>query len=179
MLQAAIAIDGVVTEVELKAFMSTAIKMGEITQEAGMAAIKAYQASVNSTILTLKVIAQIEDSAVRDYEPPDKYGLIFYRPSQANNGVRSFNEASGGAIHAASGISAYTVGEIGPEPFFPATNGRILSNSEAKSQLRSAWSQGGGESIVVNINTPINLADRVWVERELEPYIRKALRQAR
>jgi hypothetical protein len=89
-------------------------------------------------------------------------------------------DAAGGAVQPAaagvSGLSSYYVGEIGPELFFPAQNGRIVSNSEAKASLRSG--RGGGETIVVNINTPMNFADKAWVERELAPYIQKGIREA-
>lgn len=84
--------------------------------------------------------------------------------------------AAGGLVHAAAGAmgkQAYYVGELGPEPFFPAQDGRIISNHEAKSALRSG--RGGGESIIVNINTPMNFADQLWVENELAPYIRKGV----
>lgn len=48
--------------------------------------------------------------------------------------------ASGGIVNAASGLAAslphYWVGELGPEPFFPATDGRIVSNTQAMAALR-------------------------------------------
>ena len=50
-------------------------------------------------------------------------------------------KAAGGAVHAAaSGVAAslphYWVGELGPEPFFPSVDGRIVSNTQAMSALR-------------------------------------------
>jgi len=103
---------------------------------------------------------------------------VFFQP---HGGGYPIPEAAGGPIQAAaaglSGMPAYKVGEIGPELFFPAVNGRVVSNSEAKASLRSGG--GGGETIVVNINTPMNFADKAWVERELAPYITKAIRSER
>lgn len=93
-------------------------------------------------------------------------------------GVVARTEAAGGIVHAAAGAfgkQAYYVGEIGPETFFPAQDGRILSNSETKAALRSG--RGGGETINVVINTPMNFADRLWVENELAPYIRDAIQK--
>lgn len=50
-------------------------------------------------------------------------------------------KAAGGSVHAAaSGVAAslphYWVGELGPEPFFPSVDGRIVSNTQAMSALR-------------------------------------------
>lgn len=89
-------------------------------------------------------------------------------------------EAAGGIVHAAAGAfgkQAYYVGELGPETFFPSQDGRILSNHESKAAIRSGLGSMNEQPIVININTPINLADRVWVERELLPYIQKAFRE--
>ena len=86
--------------------------------------------------------------------------------------------ASGGVVHAAAGAfgkQAYYVGEIGPEIFVPSQDGRILSNHESKAAIRSGFGSMNEQPIVININTPINLADRVWVENELAPYIRKGV----
>jgi len=90
-------------------------------------------------------------------------------------------EAAGGIVHAAAGAfgkQAYYVGEIGPEIFMPSQDGRILSNHESKAAIRSGLGSMNEQPIVININTPINLADRVWVERELAPYIDRAMREA-
>ena len=67
------------------------------------------------------------------------------------------------------------MGEIGPEIFVPSQDGRILSNHESKAAIRSGLGAMNEQPIVININTPINLADRVWVENELAPYIRKGV----
>ena len=87
-------------------------------------------------------------------------------------------KAAGGIVHAAAGAfgkQAYYVGEIGPEIFVPSQDGRILSNHESKAAIRSGLGAMNEQPIVININTPINLADRVWVENELAPYIRKGV----
>jgi hypothetical protein len=95
-------------------------------------------------------------------------------------GEDDYWDAAGGPIFAAGGIpvmpNMHWVGEVGPEPFFPAVSGRILSNTQAKQALRERG--GGMGGIVVNINTPFNFADSAWVERELAPYIRKEMREA-
>lgn len=55
-------------------------------------------------------------------------------------GIQLFKPRAGGGDVAAGG--AYLVGEHGPEPFFPSTNGYVMSNTDAK----MAMSQGGGQS---------------------------------
>jgi hypothetical protein len=56
------------------------------------------------------------------------------------DGIPAGIVASGGIVNAASGLAAsmpyYWVGERGPEPFFPATDGRIVSNTQAMAALR-------------------------------------------
>jgi len=130
-----------------------------------------------STMILIE--ATVNDSEVVSWQPPDKYGTVYY----SVGGIQGFNRAAGGEVkNAASGVAAtlphYWVGELGPEPFFPETNGRIVSNTQAMSALRSGAEGGSSQPIVVNINTPVNLADRVWVERELAPYIRNEIRKA-
>ena len=130
-----------------------------------------------STMILIE--ATVNDSEVVSWQPPDKYGTVYY----SVGGIQGFNRAAGGEVkNAASGVAAtlphYWVGELGPEPFFPETNGRIVSNTQAMSALRSGAEGGSNQPIVVNINTPVNLADRVWVERELAPYIRNEIRKA-
>ena len=77
--------------------------------------------------------------------------------------------------HAAGG---YIVGEAGPEPFFPAQSGRIMSHSDAMTAMRGG-ARGGGAVVNVTINTPVNLADEVFVQEQITPYILEALRQER
>ncbi len=78
--------------------------------------------------------------------------------------------AAGGPVAPAP----YWVGEAGPELFVPSVNGRVLSNSDSKAALKG----GGGASVVnVIINTPVNMADKAFVERELAPYILEAMRR--
>ena len=84
---------------------------------------------------TLPVTAELDTSEVDDYTPPTKTGTITYLP--AKGGI----VAAGGAIHAAASglaasLSSYWVGERGPEPFFPAIDGRIVSNTQAMAALR-------------------------------------------
>ena len=83
----------------------------------------------------LLVEVEVDDSKVRNWQPPSKTGTITYTP------VSGSNYAAGGAIHAAASglaasLSSYWVGERGPEPFFPAMDGRIVSNTQAMAALR-------------------------------------------
>jgi len=77
----------------------------------------------------LLVDVEVDDSKVRNWTPPTKTGTITYLP-----------RASGGVVNAAAGVAAglshYWVGERGPEPFFPAMDGRIVSNTQAMAALR-------------------------------------------
>lgn len=82
------------------------------------------------------VKALIDTTEVDEWDAPAKYGRVIYTP-RGGEGLY----AAGGSIHAAaSGLAAtlphYWVGERGPEPFFPATDGRIVSNTQAMSALR-------------------------------------------
>lgn len=135
-----------------------------------------FNALLGLNDVEINIAIDIDDSVVRKYQPPPKYMTIYQKIAPIEEEL-----AAGGVVQAAAagmaGSGAYYVGEIGPEVFFPAVNGRVVSNSEAKASLRSAG--GGGETIVVNINTPMNFASKTWVERELAPYITKAIRSER
>ena len=89
--------------------------------------------------------------------------------------IEGFRKAAGGLTPAAAG---YWVGEVGPEPFFPAQDGRILSHSDAMTAMRGGG-RGGATNVTVNINTPVNLADKAFVQRQITPYILEALRKER
>jgi len=78
-----------------------------------------------------------ETSEIDDYEPPTLTGTVNYVIGK----MPHIPEAAGGAVHAAaSGVAAslphYWVGELGPEPFFPSVDGRIVSNTQALAALR-------------------------------------------
>lgn len=201
MLENALLIDGIMSEQEYTAYMNLAVELGEIDRTAADLAIAQFSESLSTVTAILELTFETQEidtytpprkvgevdyapntSKVDSYQPPNKFASVIYTPQFVGAG-QTQHPASGMAVFTgaakAAGGGMYTVGEIGPEPFFPATNGRILSNNEAKSAMRSNYRQGGGDTVNVIINTPVNLADRVWVERELEPYIRKALRQAR
>lgn len=62
------------------------------------------------------------------------------RAMSAGGGGSSGSRASGGPVYQGN---AYLVGEAGPEMFVPATNGKIVKNSDL-------W--GGGGNISVNVN---------------------------
>ena len=170
---------------QMSEIQATTLKFDADTQKA-MQDIADLQAAKDAleADTKMKIKALVDDAKVKEYQAPTKYGTVIYTPQFGSHGIVAGVRAAGGEVkNAASGVAAslphYWVGELGPEPFFPETNGRIVSNTQAMSALRSG-AEGGGSSqpIVVNITTPVNLADRVWVERELAPYIRDALRKA-
>ncbi|MFA5753717.1 MAG: hypothetical protein WC910_11665, partial [Bacteroidales bacterium] len=83
---------------------------------------------------SFEVKAKLDTSAIDNWIPPTKTGTITYTP------VGHGTVAAGGAIHAAASglaasLSSYWVGERGPEPFFPAMDGRIVSNTQAMAAL--------------------------------------------
>jgi hypothetical protein len=127
------------------------------------------------------VNTKLNDTAgIKDWKITDMSAT--YRINTIKTETR-VSEAAGGIIRRAPGgltaaAGGYWVGEAGPEPFFPAENGRILSNTEARQAMREGG--GRGANIVnVTINTPVNLADRAFVQREITPYIMAALRKER
>ena len=63
------------------------------------------------------------------------------RAMSAGGGGSSGSRASGGPVYQGN---AYLVGEAGPEMFVPATNGKIVKNSEL-------WAGGGNISVNVNL----------------------------
>ena len=81
------------------------------------------------------VIAELDASDVDGYTPPNK--VMWVETRLLNNAM---DRAAGGVINAAAGVAAglshYWVGERGPEPFFPAMDGRIVSNTQAMAALR-------------------------------------------
>lgn len=184
MFAASIAIGGV-TDGEMQAYLDMAVNMGLISQEAADMAMQSWldaKATIEGNPIKAKFT--VDDHEVTQWEAPAKYGLIHYRPEMGYADTGGGNPANGQAIHAATGVAAslphYWVGELGPEPFFPATNGRIVSNTQALAALRGGGEGGGGggETVVVNINTPMNFADKTWIERALVPYIQKAIRES-
>ena len=77
----------------------------------------------------------------------------------------SGSRASGGPVRAGE---AYMVGENGPEPFIPDTNGYILP----------AGSRGGVVNLSVHIHAAVNTADEMAVVQALTPILPLALRSA-
>lgn len=71
------------------------------------------------------------------------------------------HRATGGTVKAGS---PYWTGENGPEPFFPAVNGRILSTAQAQQAMRGGGSDGG---VQVSFSPTIDArgADQAAVER--------------
>jgi hypothetical protein len=197
MFQATIAIGGV-TAAELSAYMQMAIDMGLMSEEGAQAAMDAYGnaiATINGyeideKTLNVKTDAQqvydmlilIQQMNLADKNMNLDIFVKYHGTSGDPDPQASGYPANGQAIFAAAGASAnlpyYWVGERGPEPFFPSVDGRIVSNTQAMSALRGGAGADSGESIVVNINTPMNFADKAWVERTLAPYIQKGIREA-
>lgn len=106
-------------------------------KQAGMTAAElAALNEINIDDKEFTVKALIDTTEVDEWDAPAKYGRVIYTPA-GNEGLY----AAGGAVQAAaSGLAAtlphYWVGELGPEPFFPATDGRIVSNTQALAALR-------------------------------------------
>ena len=74
--------------------------------------------------------------------------------------------ATGGRVWAGR---AYTVGERGPEPFVPDTNGRIIPTG-------SAGAAAGGGSVTVNVNVNGGLIEQRTID-QMAPMILTALRR--
>ena len=193
MFQATIAVGGV-TQAEMQAYFQMAEGMGLISEAGAQAAMDAYNSAIttingyeieektgNVVIDALAAMATLD--FLQAYALADKEMRVFIKTYYGSGSDNYWEDkAAGGEVkNAASGVAAslphYWVGELGPEPFFPETNGRIVSNTQAVNALRSGGG-GGEQAIVVNINTPFNFADRVWAEREIAPFIRDAMRKA-
>jgi hypothetical protein len=166
-------------------FAATQVDLLRQRYDEGLISAEQYEDAVVALGLE---IGKLQDKSVTiDVKLNDPYDIkgwklqdqsATYTITTVRKGDVPLRDAAGGLIHAASGISMaapYWVGEVGPEPFFPEQDGRIISNSEAKAALREGGSKT--QPITVVINTPMNFADRVWVERELAPYIRDGVQR--
>lgn len=92
-----------------------------------------------------------------------------YRAGRTGTTAGAGQKAGGGPIYPGN---VYRWREFGDEYLMSDERGYVVPQRELGANA------GGEPSIVVNINTPINFADRAWVERELAPYIRKEMREA-
>ena len=86
------------------------------------------------------------------------------------DGGSEFARARGGPVYPGR---VYRWQEFGPEYLVPQEQGQVMTPGQL-----AGISGGGGGNIYVTINTPINMADRAFVERELAPYIYDALDRA-
>jgi len=170
MATAEAAIDGIISEDEFTAIQNLKVGLGEMSREAADEAIKQF-ARAKAYWDAMQFNAKNTEVYVRfSYSNAYETGGF---GSGREQGIER-NNASGGIIegmaHAAGG---YIVGEVGPEPFFPAENGRILSNTEA----RNAMKEGGGKgvTIVLNYSPAVSFADKAEAEEVLLPYIRDNL----
>jgi hypothetical protein len=106
----------------------------EIDEKTGNVSIDAVAAFVTLDLLQAYVLKDKEAKAI--FKVQWEYG----QPGAWQDEHDLGHPANGQAIHAASGVAAslphYWVGELGPEPFFPAQNGRIVSNTQALAALR-------------------------------------------
>lgn len=161
MFQATIAVGGV-TEAELAAYFQMAIDMGLMSEKGAQAAMDAYGdaiETINGYKIDDKTGNVIIDAAeayatlvmIQQMQIADKTGnidiFVRYHGTTPSGGYDPYENytgpgvAAGGAIHAAASglaasLSSYWVGERGPEPFFPAMDGRIVSNTQAMAALR-------------------------------------------
>lgn len=144
MLMATIAIGGV-TQAEADAYFQLAADMGAISQEGADAAIAAYGSAINYINgleiddKTGNIKFEIDDSAIRGYSPPTRYGTVVYSTATATP------QAVGGAVY---GGNPYTWQEYGyrGEVFVPSADGFVLSRADAERALARALY--GGESAI-------------------------------
>ena len=200
MAMAAASVDGIITPEEYEEIQELKVQMGEATREGADLAIKEFDRAWNHW-----QNLQFGDKSVNvdvnfrsgsgyfyygEYADPD-YKSPIPPPKNEGNGNKNSdpppdmkalggsvyaNRAHGGLTHAAGG---YWVGEVGPEPFIPAQDGRILSNSQAVAAMREGAGGGRGGNLNINIYSAVNLADRAFVEQEMAPIIRDVLRGER
>ena len=87
----------------------------------------------------IPVTLSVDDSGVRNYNPPTKTGTVVYQP---NNGM---NYAVGGAV---TGGNPYNWQEYGyrGEVFVPSADGFVLSRADAERALAKAL-YGGGSAV--------------------------------
>lgn len=157
MFQATIAVGGV-TEAELAAYMQMAIDMGLMSEAGAQAAIEAYGNAIETingyaiddktgNVSIDAVAAFLTLDLLQAYALKDKVAKAIFKvqweygqPGAWQDEHDLGHPANGQAIRAAAGVAAslphYWVGELGPEPFFPAQNGRIVSNTQALAALR-------------------------------------------
>jgi len=155
--------------------MAESLKQGTIDTANWAASMAEFIGQVELGIGVTEALKGLLDSLPRTIRTRIMLEVFGYEQVKglSTRGVTSADykpEAAGGQVSSAP----YWVGETGPELFVPSVNGRVLSNSESKTALK-----GGGSSSVVNvtINTPVNMADKTFVERELAPYILEAMRR--
>jgi len=90
-------------------------------------------------IKPIPVTLSVDDSGVRNYNPPTKYGTVAYQP------VHGMNQAVGGAVYAGNPYTWQEYGYRG-EVFVPSADGFVLSRADAERALSRALY--GGESAI-------------------------------
>lgn len=155
--------------------MAESLKQGTIDTAGWAASMAEFIGQVELGVGVTEALKGLLDSLPRSIRTRIMLEVFGYEQVKGLStlGVTSADykpEAAGGPVASAP----YWVGETGPELFVPSVNGRVLSNSESKAALKG----GSGASVVnVTINTPVNMADKAFVERELAPYILEAMRR--
>lgn len=95
-----------------------------------------------------------------------------------NSGISAANipTAAGGPVYSGG---SYVVGESGPEPFFPAVDGRILSHADAMAALSVGRGDTGNlPPIIVNINGVQEMSTFVRSQGEVEKALLRAVQKA-
>jgi hypothetical protein len=87
----------------------------------------------------IPVTLSVDDSGVRNYNPPTKTGTVVYQPN------RGMNYAVGGAVNAGNPYNWQEYGYRG-EVFVPSADGFVLSRADAERALARAL-YGGGSAI--------------------------------
>jgi hypothetical protein len=169
---------GGITSAEFEMYMALGVELGKFSEEAANKAITEFDRAVGYWN-ALQFPDKTVDIFAKYHDP---YGVLSGLGGLGGPGysLPSTNVAIGGTIQSmlTPAAGGYWVGEVGPEPFFPAQDGRILSHSDAMTAMRGSGGRGGS-NITVHIHTPINLADEAFVQQELAPYIIEAIRRER
>lgn len=161
---------GNLTQAEYLQALEDLASSGRTAREVVKAVGMAIDALPDSHNIAINVRYRQNGSAPIGAEPGPAAPLAPGTPGNPNYGGM---QAGGGDLRAGHW---YNVGEQGPEPFFPAVNGLLLSNREAREALA-----GAGGSVVVNVGGvqlmgPVTPAEAYQAGLSVGEGVRAALR---